>query len=140
MTYALLPDLIERAGETEIREIADRDHDGSPDPDVITAALEDADNVINGYLAVRYPTPLTVVPSIVLTWAVSISRYVLHRYGAPDHISADYKDAISQLKDVSAGRMSLPTADDGSSVEIATGKVLATHPPQVFTPNRLRGW
>lgn len=40
MTYATLEDLIERAGAAEIRQIADRDRDGTPDPDVIDAAFQ----------------------------------------------------------------------------------------------------
>ena len=140
MTYATLTDLIARAGATDIRETADRDGDGMPDPDVVAAALADADNIVNGYLAVRYTTPLTSVPEIVLTWSVSIARYILHRYGAPDHVTADYKDAIAQLKDVSSGRMALPVAEGESAAATATGQVMAEHPPQVFTPAKLRGW
>ncbi|WP_189383247.1 phage protein Gp36 family protein, partial [Gemmobacter nanjingensis] len=100
MSYASLPDLIARAGDAEIRQIADRDRDGTPDPDVIAAALLDADNAIDGYVGARYDLPLPTVPALVKTWAVSISRYILHRNGAPDHVRQDYTDAVAALKDV----------------------------------------
>ena len=140
MTYATLTDLIERAGESEIRQIADRDRDGSPDPDVVEAALTDADNAIDGYVFARYTPPLPSTPPVLKTWAVSIARYVLHRNGAPDHVAQDYKDAIAALKDVAAGRYVLPVASGETAPEAQTGRVMSSHPAQVFTPGKLAGW
>lgn len=140
MTYATLTDLIERAGAAELRQIADRDKDGVPDPDVIEAALIDADNAIDGYVFARYARPLSAIPPVLKTWATSIARYILHRNGAPDHVAQDYKDAIAALKDVAAGRYALPVATGESDPVAQTGHVLASHPAQVFTPQNLKGW
>lgn len=138
--YTTLDDLIERAGEVEIRQIADRDRDGFPDPEVIAAALEDAVNLIDGYLAAKYAVPLASVPPIVRAWAFSIARYKLHRDGAPEHVEADYKDAIAALKDVARGLIALPVPAGETPPANLTGTVLAKHPPTVFTPSKLRGW
>ena len=140
MTYATLTDLIERAGAAELRQIADRDKDGVPDPGVIEAALVDADNAIDGYVFARYARPLSSIPPVLKTWAASIARYILHRNGAPDHVAQDYKDAIAALKDVAAGRYALPVATGESDPVAQTGRVLAGHPAQVFTSQKLRGW
>ncbi len=140
MTYATLEDLIERAGAAEIRQIADRDRDGTPDPDVIDAALSDADNLIDGYVSTKYTLPLPSVPDIVNTWAVSIARYVLHRNGAPEHVRQDYKDAVAALKDVAAGKLALPFPSGEDQPGVASGQVKARHPDRVFTPQKLRGW
>lgn len=140
MHYATLSDLIERAGETEILQIADRDRDGTADPDVIAAALADATSTIDGYVGSRYALPLPSVPDLVLTWTVSIARYTLHRHGAPEHVEQDYKDAVAALKDVARGLMVLPIAAGEEQAAPSSGTVLAEHPDQVFTPTRLRGW
>ena len=140
MPYATLADLIERAGDVEIRQIADRDRDGTPDPDVIAAALIDADNLVNGYVAVKYALPLPSVPDLVRTWSVSIARYILHRNGAPDHVQQDYKDALAALKDVARGLIALPVAEGETAPAVAVGGVMSSHPPEVFTDARLRGW
>lgn len=140
MPYATLADLEERAGDVELRQIADRDRDGTIDAEVVQAALEDADNQINGYVAVKYTTPLASVPPIVVTWAVSIARYVLHRNGAPEHVVRDYKDAIAALKDVSAGRLALPVPAGSAEPAVQADGVMAVHPTQVFTPDKMRGW
>lgn len=140
MTYATLTDLIERAGEAEIRQIADRDRDGTPDPAVVEAALTDADNAIDGYVFARYARPLPSIPPVLKTWAVAIARYILHRNGAPDHVAQDYKDAIASLKDVAAGRYALPVAPDETAPVSQIGQVLSSHPDQVFTAKRLAGY
>lgn len=140
MTYATLSDLIDRAGEAEIRQIADRDRDGIADPDVVAAALADADNLIDGYVGTRYSLPLPSVPALVRTWAVSIARAILHRNGAPDHVTEDRDAAIAGLKDVARGHVVLPVAQGESAPSPTPGPVLGTHPDQVFTPDRLRGW
>ncbi|MFN3313280.1 MAG: gp436 family protein [Hyphomonas sp.] len=140
MSYATLSDLTERAGDAELRQIADRDRDGTPDPEVIAAALEDADNTVNGYIGARYRLPLVSVPALVVTWSVSIARYVLHRNGAPEWVAQDYKDAIAALKDVARGLVSLPVAEGETGPAAQTGVIMAEHPPQVFTPQKMRGW
>ena len=140
MPYATLSDLINRAGEFEIQQVADRDRDGEPDDNVVAAALRDADNLIDGYLATKFAQalPLSPVPDIVTTWAVSIARYILHRDGAPDHVAQDHKDAIAALKDVARGLIALPVS--GPATLEAVGTVMAVHPAQVFSPSKLRGW
>ncbi|MEN2980265.1 DUF1320 domain-containing protein [Tistrella bauzanensis] len=140
--YATLDDLIARAGD-EIRQLADRDRDGTPDPEVISAALTDAAQTIDAYLAVRYVVPLAVPPpAMVQGWATSIARYRLHRNGPPDHVVADYKDALRQLADASAGRLLL-TGVDGVSAPVsdATGGVhVASDDPVFGAPGALDGW
>lgn len=140
MTYASLSDLIDRAGEDELRQVADRDRDGVIDQELILAALTTADDAVDGYIGVKYDLPLTSVPPQVKAWSVSIARYTLHRNAAPDFVERDYKDTISALKDVARGLIALPVVGGGSAPALSGGGVMASHPDPVFTANRLRGW
>ncbi|MBP1844761.1 phage gp36-like protein [Rhizobium petrolearium] len=141
MPYASLEDLIERAGEDEILQVADRDEDGIPDPDVVEAALVHADNIANGYVAVRYALPLTAVPDLLRTWCVSIARYQLHRDGAPDYVVRDYKDALTALKDLARGVLDLPIGvDDPQPAPSDSGRVSIVGPEPMFTADKLKGW
>ncbi len=141
MPYASLEDLLERAGEDEILQIADRDLDGNADPDVIDAALVHADNTVNGYVSVQYKLPFSAVPDLVRTWAVSIARYFLHRDGAPDHVVRDWKEAISALKDVAANRLKLPVGPDEPAPQASSGSdVSIVGPGPVFSAHQLKGW
>lgn len=138
MSYASLQDLIDRAGEAEIRQIADRDRDGTPDAAVVAAALAHADNIVNGYVGTRYALPLSSTPDLVRTWAVSIARYFLHLNGAPDYVEADYKDAQTGLKDVSRGLIALPDVAGTEPEASNSGSHLVSVPPPHFST--LRGW
>lgn len=142
MPYATLQDLIERAGSDEIIQVGDRDDDGAPDPDVVEAALAGADSAINGYLAVAYSIPLASVPDLVRTWATSIARYTLHRQGAPDYVVRDWKDAMSSLKDVAAGRLKLYPAgvDEPQPSASNADRIGVTGPDPVFSAEKLEGW
>lgn len=140
MSYATLDDMIDRAGETELRQTADRNRDGIIDTDVVEAALLHADNTINGYLAARYTVPLSEVPDLVRTWTVSIARYFLFRNGPPEYVAQDYKDAIAALKDAAKGLIALPGSATVDAPVAQTGRVLAAHPDEVFSASKLRGW
>jgi phage gp36-like protein len=122
--YATLADLLARAGEDEILQVADRDTDGVPDPAVIASAIATAESEINGYIGARYRLPLASVPELVTTWAVSIARYHLHRDGAPEHVVRDWKSAMDGLRDVSKALVSLPVSEGGAPPSDDAGRVL----------------
>lgn len=139
MPYASLEDLVERAGMTEILQIADRDGDGAADPDVIDAALVHADNIVNGHVGVKYQTPLTAGHDLARTWAVSIARYYLHRYERPEYVIQDHDNALAALARVGSGKMAIPGAAGAAPDAGQTGgTAMARHPSPHF--DRLRGW
>lgn len=141
MPYASLVDLTERAGEQELLDVADRDNDGTVDPDVVEAALLHADNVANGFLAVRYRLPLAAVPDLLRTWCVAIARYYLHRDNAPDNVVRDWKDATTSLEKMAKGTIDLPvTEGEPEPVAGDSGSVSIVGPEPVFTRENLRGW
>lgn len=140
MPYAALEDLIKRAGDAEILQVADRDDDGVADSDAVAAALESADEKINAWLGSRFGLPLSVVPPIVVTWAVSIARYFLHRDGAPDHVVRDYKDAIADLQAAAAGKLSLPGLDGIQPTTASEHGISAAGSAPVFNRENLEGF
>lgn len=140
MSYGALSDLIERAGELEILQVADRDDDGIADPTVVAAALDAAGQTIDAYLGIRYALPLASVPAIVLKWSVSIARYHLHRDGAPDQVVRDYKDALTELRDAGAGRLAIPDLSGAEPPKNGTGGAIGASSPPVFTDQSLEGY
>lgn len=131
MSYATLQDLVDRYGERELIEVADRDEppSGAPDPAIVQRALDDAAAEIDGYLAAKYPTPLASVPAAVLGVACVIARYRLHDDRGTERIRTDYEDAVRWLKDVAAGRAVLTQLlPPGKSVRVAVRA-----PAAVFT-------
>lgn len=139
--YATLDDLVNRAGETEILQVADRNGDDAADDAVITAAIEHAQSIIDGYIGGKYLLPLSEVPELVQTWTVSIARYWLHGNGPPDYVVKDYDDALSALKDVAKGTIVLPLAS-GAVADVSgnSNGFMISDPCTSTAGSILKGW
>lgn len=104
MSYITEQDLIERFGEDEILALSDRDDSGTPDPEVITQAIEDADGEINSRVGVKYSTPIEPAPPVLQAMACDIARYRLYGVQATDQVKERYNNAIAFLNAVASGR------------------------------------
>ncbi|MCE5420258.1 MAG: DUF1320 domain-containing protein [Acidithiobacillus sp.] len=107
MAYCTLADLIERYGEAELIQRADRDNDGSPDAAVVNRAIADASAEIDGYLATRYQLPLPTIPVILARIAGDMARYFLWQEQASEEVRRRYEDARRLLEAISSGKVSL---------------------------------
>lgn len=74
------------------------------DPDSVGAAIADAVAEAEGYLAGRYVLPLPDVPPVLTGKLCDMARYRLWREEASTEVQQRYRDAVSWLKDLSAGR------------------------------------
>lgn len=112
------PELMEATllGGDRTQWTADEVADADDALDRITSTAEQAESLINGYLAKRnYVLPLNPVPKLVTTWTRDITRYYLHK----DRISSEgtdpivraYKDALSLLRQIEQGSFSLGIED-----------------------------
>lgn len=141
MTYAAKQDLIDRAGELEISQIADRDGTELTATAAIDAALSAADKRIDAALAVQFTMPLTDIPDVVKSWATAIARYILHRDGAPEHVRNDYKDALADLDRVIAGKLTIPGASGLTPAAGGSGgRITFEGSEPQFTRENLVGW
>ncbi|MFZ6644423.1 gp436 family protein [Undibacterium sp. TJN25] len=105
MTYATRPDLEKRYSADEIAQ-----RESALEAGAVDSALEDADALIDGYLAGRYSLPMTTVPDILVQTACALARYGLLGEAATDRARNDQRDALAWLKDVQAGRVLLQAA------------------------------
>lgn len=71
-------------------------------------------SLVSGYIGARYTLPLLSVPDVVKGWTLDITRYRLWDEAAPEEVRRRYEDAISQLRDVAAGKLALPPGVDGT--------------------------
>lgn len=121
MTYATKDDLIAAFGLTELINLSDRatPRTGNVDDAVVNEALEDADGEINSYIAARVPTPVSPVPRMLKTVACAIARYRLSKNFSTERMRNDYQDAVSWLKSVANGTVSI--GDSTAPTEAPTG-------------------
>jgi phage gp36-like protein len=109
MGYCTQQNLIDRFGETEIIQHADRDQDGAIDTAVVDGAIADAAAEIDGRLSALFALPVPAPAELVFR-ACDIARYRLFDDGATDEVRRRYDDAVAWLKDVAAGRVAIPGA------------------------------
>ena len=114
MAYATAQDILAQYGERELLMLADRDGDGVADTGVVEAALADAAEEIDGYLAGEYDLPLDPTRARPLRRiAVDIAVYRLATDTlATDERRARYQDAVRYLERVSRGEIRLGAGDD----------------------------
>lgn len=112
MSYATLQDLIVEMGQAELVQLSDRAEPPSGDIDVavVELALEEADELIDGYLAAKYRLPLDPAPIPIKAAARDIARYRLYKDAPTEAVKERYKNALSLLKDIGAGRVRLDAA------------------------------
>lgn len=109
----------------------------------IDDAVQDADAVIDGYLAKRgYALPLQLpVHRLVTTWSRAIARYNLHKNRlngeGKDAITRAYKDALGLLQKTADGKFSIGAGD-----EVAVNKLDARFKsaPLVFGRKQMKAF
>ena len=109
MAYATITAMQQRFGERDLIYLSERD-DAPADvinTAIIEQAINDASDVINGYLAGRYELPLVTVPNLLEQFCCDIARYKLGTNDVPEHVETRNKDAIKFLMSVAKGELSI---------------------------------
>lgn len=110
----------------------------------IAGAVQQAESIINGFLAKRrYTLPLSPVPKLVTGWTRDIARYFLHKdrpsSEGTDPILRAYRDAMKMLQMIADGNFSLG-ADDQLLNDPNSIDVRFEHEPKVFGRDQLKGF
>jgi phage gp36-like protein len=139
--YATIADLRARVAEDELIQLTDDARTGSIDVAAVTRALDQAANIIDGYVAATYKRiDATVpVPPLLIDIACDIARYRLYRHGSPtEHADNNYKTALSQLKQIQAGTIKL---DLGEEVLVSRDDMIIVQSSErMMTRDQLSGY
>lgn len=139
MTYATKQNLIDRFGDKELAELTDRTNGAVIDDTVVTRALNDADALINGYLAAKYTLPLAVVPAALEPVASDVARYYLYEDRVTDIVKNRYEDRVAWLEGVSRGTVNLGVSTANQAPAAAGGPQYKA-PDRVFTRETLEDY
>lgn len=141
MAYCTLQNLIDRYGERMLVDLTDRGETatGLIDQATVDRALADTDEMINGFAAGRYQTPLSVVPGLIVDIAQMVAIWKLH-VSAPDpKIEEDYKQALRFLDGISKGNITLSAAGKAPETPVGNG-VRITDRDRPLTEQNLNGF
>lgn len=133
MAYITTQQFIDAFGERELSELT------GDEAQIFARAADDADALINGYVATRYKLPLASTPPLVVAWALDIARFRLWGQRAPDEVRARYDDAVAALKDLARGLIALPP-DAAGTPQPASFAYGAFGAERVFTADTLAGF
>ena len=141
MAYATLQQLIDRFGESMLIALTDRGpvELGAIDTVIVDRAQQDADAMINGYLAGRYQ-PLVTVPALISDIAASIVIWKLHVTTPEDKIKADYDAALRTLRDIASGLVRIPDAAGLEPASSGASGVIVTDRDRPFTAGNMTGF
>lgn len=111
MAYCSVEDLLNMISREELAALT-AEAGGEPDHAVIGAAIAQAEDEINAYVAGRYEVPLTPVPPQILGLAVDLTLYHLYsrRSVMPAVRRQRYEAALLFLRLVAAGQVHLEEA------------------------------
>lgn len=109
--YALATDMENRLDPHHLIELADENRDGSPDTDVLEAAIQDADALIDSYLATRYVTPIQPTPPLLRKLSLDLAVTALfarrRESASPSHAERA-KNALALLAALARGDILIP--------------------------------
>lgn len=151
--YCTTGDLIEAKDERTVIQLSNdkgmKDEEGNLviDEKVVLLNIQKATNIINGYIALRYPAPLTeAVPPIIKNVCVDITIYNLYtrrnkKIEGSDAMYLDYKNAMVILEKISKNQLSIPelqaSQGESSPCDFRTNK---SKKDRFFNGSAMRGF
>jgi phage gp36-like protein len=142
MPYASQDGLIARFGAAALIDLTDRaiPPEGEIDEGVVTAALEDTDALIDGYLAKRYRLPITGQHRLLAALAETIAFYKLHAHVVGEKVAQDYRDALRTLERIAAGDVRLTGLEGAEPAGSGAAGVRTTDRERPLTPENMKGF
>ena len=139
--YATVQQMTDRFGANLLVALTDRAAvaTGLIDSAIVEKALNDASEVIDGYLASKYVLPLATTPGIVADLCQSIAIYKLHITQPDEKIVRDHQDGLKALRDIADGRLRVPVAGLDPTVTGGSGVQIVDR-ERPFTEDNMTGF
>ena len=95
--------------------------------DKVNEIIGRAESKVDGYAAAKYSLPLPVSP-LLGDWALALAEHELYKLGVggsvQEKIRLAYEDTMKELRDLAAGKISLPVGDDDTVPEQKVGAAI----------------
>lgn len=115
--YCTLDDMVNRFDLNELIQLTSESGQGVINEQVVEAAIQDASNLIDGYISGRYALPLTSVPALLTKQCADIARYNLYDNAVSEVVEKNYKAALDYLMQVGKGTLKLGLSNDSQAAE-----------------------
>lgn len=141
--YLTAEDYVARFGYEETVRLTDEDRKGIIDGDKLLNALNDATQVAESYIGVKYTLPLNPVPPVVEGIITDLARERLYSQRPTQQVTGAADRARTMLKDISAGRMALPDQTGVGLPQTGLGSAQSSgepHQGRVFNDETMCGY
>jgi phage gp36-like protein len=137
--YTTQADLVTRFGKPELIELTNREEEstGAIVATIVIMAIDDAEAIVNSYLRGKYTLPLEDVPQPLPKITADIARFFLHGDHVTETVRENYEAAISWLKDVARGRVTLALDSTEANLVQTAGEAATRSPGRTFTRKSL---
>lgn len=122
--YLPVAEYVIRFGDQEATRLTSEVQPPARDDTKIETAILDSEEEAEGYIARRYPLPLSTVPAILKTWVAALARERLHKTRPTQEVEKAAERARQQLKETAQGLFKL-LVEDGSEEVTVGGEQLA---------------
>lgn len=143
MPYCTQPDITGRISEHVLIQLTDDDHLGVVDTAMVTRAIADADELIDGFLRGKYTLPLDPVPGMIKSLSLDLSVYNLYGrrpdFDTPKAVAERQVTALRILKEIRTGAITLGSAGTETPAAVSGAGTVAA-PERVFSKDVLDGY
>ncbi len=141
--YCTLDDIKKLLPEDSLLQLTDDEGLGAVNQTRVDEAVAQADAEIDSCIGGRYGVPLSTVPGVVKKLSVDIAIYNLYsrRVEEMPEVRKDrHRNAVSQLKDIAKGTVSLGVAELPPAADTGGAETNKATDKNVFTRDRLKGF
>ncbi|PLX93458.1 MAG: DUF1320 domain-containing protein [Desulfuromonas sp.] len=135
--------LTRRLDEASLIQLPDQSDTGEVDATVVTAAITEAGEIIDGYMRGRYVLPLSPVPGAVRNLAVDLAVYALYGrsgWDTPQRVKDDHANALRLLGQIQAGKVQIGATVITTSPAEGSGAMHVQTPPRMFDHDTLENY
>lgn len=141
--YSTIDDIKKLIPESTLVQLTDDERLGTVNQTRVDEAITAADTVINGYCGKKYSVPFAIAPDMVKALSVDIAIYNLYSRKVeeiPSTRETRYKNAISVLKGISDGTISIGIDPEPAATTQGAPETNKTESDRVFTRDKLKGF
>lgn len=150
-TWITEDELKNQFGDARIDDLSDRDRDGSPEADVLSAAIASGEGRAKSILLQRFsesqlPDTPTAASSVLKDAVAKLAFYFLHDHmrSVSDDVIRHRDDGLALLRDIRSGSVSLllagaPSVDRARAI-VATRRRSSDLTDQPITLSKMEEW
>jgi phage gp36-like protein len=127
----------DRINDDELIQLTDEAGAGVIDQAKLTAALNDASDMMDTYIGAQYLLPLATVPTVLIGPCVALARFNLYKNPPPEHVTSARTSAVDWLKSLAKGVAKLDVA--GIEPAPKDEVIELTSTDRTFSRDSLRG-